>query len=355
MVHHFQQLTFYFPQDKYSFVRIHVLTKQGAATLNQAQAEKLAGENPDAFSRDLYDSIASENFPSWDVYAQIINPADVAAFPVNIYDPTLRWPEDKAPLRRFGKITLNRNPESNFGEVEQVSFNPTAIVPGWDVSADPSKCYSVQLNLRYVANTYNLFLCSSPNSSSCIRLCCSLPPRHQSPPNPLNAPGYSYNPTKRDGIGYVNQLRPPVQPNYIPADGEPTIRTQVYPPQDQDYWSGNVVDFESKLAVSDWDQPRELWNSFKKNNMAKNFISNVALNLSNATKDVRERTYCMQMSLFLILIVQTNSVEGCFGQIDHILEQEIKKKTEEKVPAGEPKEGFPGFDRGGSNRGGVGG
>jgi catalase len=43
---------------------------------------------------------------------------------------------------------------------------------------------------------------------------------------------------------------------------------------------------------SDYDQPRELWNDFKKNPpMDKNFISNVAINLSMANKDVRQKTY----------------------------------------------------------------
>ena len=68
-----------------------------------------------------------------------MKPEEVEGYPVDIYDPTKRWPEDVTPLRRFGKITLNKNVQDDFGEVEQASFNPTAIVPGWDISADPSK------------------------------------------------------------------------------------------------------------------------------------------------------------------------------------------------------------------------
>lgn len=121
------------------YVKIHILTNQGVDNLTQKQAEALAGEDPDAFTRDLHDSIAQKTYPSWNVYAQVVKPADVATFPVNIYDPTRRWPTSAAPLRRFGKITLNKNVIDEFGEVEQASFTPTAIVPGWDVSADPSK------------------------------------------------------------------------------------------------------------------------------------------------------------------------------------------------------------------------
>lgn len=110
-------------------------------TLTRQQAEALAGSDADAFTRDLHDSIMKKDYPTWNVYAQVVKPADVAKFPVNIFDPTRRWPLEAAPLRKFGKITLNQNPTDDFGEVEQVSFSPTAIVPGWDVSADPSKCF----------------------------------------------------------------------------------------------------------------------------------------------------------------------------------------------------------------------
>jgi len=125
------------------YVRIHILTDQGVDNLTQEEAEAQAGEDPDAFTRDLHDSIVKKKYPSWTVYAQVIKPGDVANFPVNIYDPTRRWPTDPAPngapLRRFGKITLDENVLDEFGEVEQASFTPTAIVPGWDISADPSK------------------------------------------------------------------------------------------------------------------------------------------------------------------------------------------------------------------------
>lgn len=63
---------------------------------------------------------------------------DDSPYGVNIFDPTKTVPKNLSPLIQFGKITLNRNPSNEFGEVEQVSFNPTAIVPGWDISADPS-------------------------------------------------------------------------------------------------------------------------------------------------------------------------------------------------------------------------
>ena len=116
-----------------------MLPDQGVRDYTQQEAERLAGSDPDAFTRDLFNSIASGNYPSWTVYAQTVELKDVASFPVNIFDPTRRWPTDAAPLRRFAKITLNENVQDAFGEIEQASFSPAAIVQGWDVSADPSK------------------------------------------------------------------------------------------------------------------------------------------------------------------------------------------------------------------------
>jgi len=295
------------------WVKIFLETNQGILTLSQEEAEKKAGEDPDAFTRDLYESIDDRDYPSWTVYAQIIRPGDLKEFPLRyVFDPTKTWPKSSFPLIEFGKITLNRKPTSEFAEVEQVSFNPTAIVPGWDVSPDPI------LQTRLFAY----------GSASRYRLGVNL---HQLP---VNAPMYAFNPTKRDGVGYINNLNPPIQPNYFPADGqEPIIPASQYEANDQDVWSGYVVNFESQVQPEDWNQPRDIWNLFKKTGQAASFIHNVAVNLCNATEDVRDRTY------------------WCFLQIDPDLGNDIKSLTESMVPKGgdDRKKYLP------INRGGVGG
>src|SRR6185312_4496188 len=47
------------------------------------------------------------------------------------------WPEELVPVRRIGKMTLNRNPSNFFAETEQVAFHPGHVVPGIDVTNDP--------------------------------------------------------------------------------------------------------------------------------------------------------------------------------------------------------------------------
>jgi len=186
-------------------------------------------------------------------------------------------------------------------------------VPGWDVSADP--ILQTRLFAYGSASRYRLGINS-----------------HQLT---VNAPvAQPYNPTKRDGIGYINNLNPPVQPDYIPADGQPQIVAAAqYEAADHDLWSGNVQNFESAVQPDDWKQPRELWQQFIQTKEADNFVSNVATNLKMAAPDVRDRTY------------------SCFTSIDPDLGNRIKNMTESKVaqiPSGQA-------GRMGKNQGGVGG
>ena len=46
------------------------------------------------------------------------------------------WPHSDYPLHKFGKLTLNRNPENYFAEVEQSAFAPNHTVPGIEPSED---------------------------------------------------------------------------------------------------------------------------------------------------------------------------------------------------------------------------
>ena len=52
-------------------------------------------------------------------------------------DPTKLIPEELVPVRRIGKMTLDRNPDSFFAETEQVAFCTSHVVPGIDFTNDP--------------------------------------------------------------------------------------------------------------------------------------------------------------------------------------------------------------------------
>ncbi|KAF9088927.1 hypothetical protein BGX29_012311 [Mortierella sp. GBA35] len=61
---------------------------------------------------------------------------DAANYRWNIFDVTKVWPHRDYPLRKIGKMVLNRNPQNFFAEVEQVAFSPAHLVPGIDITND---------------------------------------------------------------------------------------------------------------------------------------------------------------------------------------------------------------------------
>lgn len=120
-------------------MKLHLKTNQGIKNFTEDEAIKISGQDPDYATRDLKDAIDSKNYPSWTVYAQIIDPSKAEVYKTNIFDATKTVSQKDFPLIPFGKITLNQNPINYFAEVEQAAFAPANVVPGWDVSFDPSE------------------------------------------------------------------------------------------------------------------------------------------------------------------------------------------------------------------------
>ncbi len=55
---------------------------------------------------------------------------------VNPFDLTKVWSHTDYPLVEVGRVTLNRNPENFFAQIEQASFEPSNVVPGIGFSPD---------------------------------------------------------------------------------------------------------------------------------------------------------------------------------------------------------------------------
>ncbi|MGP3953911.1 catalase [Streptomyces sp. 7N604] len=118
------------------WIKYHMKTDHGVDFLTQAEADALAGEDADAHRRDLFDSIASGNAPSWTMYVQVMPFEDAADYRFNPFDLTKVWPHGDYPLIEVGRMTLNRNPEDYFVHIEQAAFEPSNLVPGISVSPD---------------------------------------------------------------------------------------------------------------------------------------------------------------------------------------------------------------------------
>ncbi|KAG8920835.1 catalase A, partial [Tulasnella sp. 418] len=119
------------------YVQVHCRTDLGVKTLTNEEALKLAGENPDYATEDLFNAIEKGEYPSWTVYIQTMTPQQAEEFRYNILDLTKVWPHSQFPLQEIGKLVLNKNPENYFAEIEQVAFSPSHIIPGIEPSADP--------------------------------------------------------------------------------------------------------------------------------------------------------------------------------------------------------------------------
>jgi len=117
-------------------VKYHWKPEAGVHPIDRHEAARLAGEDPDVSTRDLYDNIAAGKPVEYEMKVQIMEMADELKQAFDPLDATKTWPEDKFPLMPVGKMVLNRNQDNFFAEVEQAAFCPAAVVPGIELSAD---------------------------------------------------------------------------------------------------------------------------------------------------------------------------------------------------------------------------
>ncbi|WP_338751300.1 catalase [Bacillus sp. FJAT-52991] len=123
-------------EGKTVYVKLRWQPKEGIKNLSIEEAAKIQGEDFNHATRDLYEAIESGNYPEWDLYVQVLDPADMDKFDFDPLDATKDWLEEDISWELVGTMTLNRNPENFFSEVESVSFNPGVLVPGMLPSED---------------------------------------------------------------------------------------------------------------------------------------------------------------------------------------------------------------------------
>ncbi len=124
-------------QGKSTFVKFHWKPVLGVHSLVWDEAQQIAGKDADFHRRNMWDSIEAGQPYEWELGLQTIPEGEESKFDFDILDATKIWPEELLPVRRVGKMTLDRNPDNYFAETEQVAFNTTNIVPGIDFSDDP--------------------------------------------------------------------------------------------------------------------------------------------------------------------------------------------------------------------------
>jgi catalase len=133
-IHTFQLVN---DKGKTSFVKFHWRPRLGIQSTIWDEALKLQAADNDYHRRDLFEAIASGDFPEWDLGIQVFDRAFAEAQPYDVLDATKVIPEEDIPLRVVGRLVLDRNPDNFFAETEQAAFCPANIVPGVDFSDDP--------------------------------------------------------------------------------------------------------------------------------------------------------------------------------------------------------------------------
>jgi len=119
------------------FVKLHWKPLLGVHSVMWDEAQRISGKDPDFHRRDLWEAIETGAFPEWELGVQIVPEADEHRFGFDLLDPTKLIPEELVPVKRIGKMTLNRNPDNFFAETEQAAFHPGHVVPGIDFTNDP--------------------------------------------------------------------------------------------------------------------------------------------------------------------------------------------------------------------------
>ena len=136
------------------WVKYHFKTDQGIRCLDSSEAAELAGLNPDSHQLDLVEAIDRGEFPSWTVNVQIMPVDEAAAYRVNPFDLTKVWSQKDYPLIEVGRMTLDRNADNYFADVEQSAFDPGNFVPG--IGPSPDKMLQGRLFAYGDAHRYRL-------------------------------------------------------------------------------------------------------------------------------------------------------------------------------------------------------
>ncbi|MEO6078153.1 MAG: catalase, partial [Steroidobacteraceae bacterium] len=120
-----------------TFVKFHWEPKLGTHSLVWDEAVKISGADSDFHRRDLWEAIETGAYPEWELGIQTFSEEQAEGFSFDVLDATKLVPEELVPVKKVGRMVLNRNPDNFFAETEQVAFCTAHVVPGIDFSNDP--------------------------------------------------------------------------------------------------------------------------------------------------------------------------------------------------------------------------
>ena len=226
---------------KSTFVKFHWKPTLGMQSVVWNEAVKINGADPDFHRRDLWQAINSGQFPEWELGLQFFDEKFADEFPFDVLDATKLIPEELIPIRKVGRLLLDRCVDNFFAETEQVAFCTNNIVPGVDFSNDP---LLQGRNFSYLDT--QLSRLGGPNFTNI----------------PINAPKCPFATLQQDG--HMAMINPKSRANYEPnswpaAEGGPRETPDVgfhsYPAEDQ----GPKARVRSDTFADHYSQARQFY------------------------------------------------------------------------------------------------
>jgi len=245
------------------WVKYHFKTDQGIEFLTQEEADRLAGEDADYHTRDLYRAIERGECPSWTLKMQIMPFEDAPNYRFNPFDLTKVWPHGDYPLVEVGRMTLDRNPTDYHTEIEQAAFEPHNLVPG--IGPSPAK--------MLLARLFSYADAHRPRSGTNYR---------QLPGNAPQSPVNSYS---KDGpMRYRNVSDPVYAPN---SKGGPKADAARYGEPAGWFTSGEMVHSAYTLHAEDddWGQAGTMVREVLDDAARDRLVSNVTGHLSQGVSE----------------------------------------------------------------------
>ncbi|MEW9503110.1 catalase [Jeotgalibacillus marinus] len=242
-----------------TYIKLRWVPKVGVESLSMEEAEKIQGKDFNHASNDLYQAIDKEDFPEWDLFVQLLDPADMDNYDFDPLDATKDWLEKDFPYHHVGTMILNRNVENVFAETESVGFNPGVLVPG----IQPSEDKLLQGRLFSYSDTQ----------------------RHRVGPNylqlPINCPFAKVDNYQRDGAMPMKQPKGHI--NYEPNSYEDTPAEEEGFTESKQPISG-VAGRQKITKVDNFNQAGEIYRSYSEETKAE-LLKNLTNDLSQVKKE----------------------------------------------------------------------
>jgi catalase len=245
------------------YVKYHFLTDQGIKNFTDSDATVMAGEDPDYYRRDLWETLAQGKEASWTLNMQIMPVSEAEGYRFNPFDLTKVWFHGDYPLIPIGRLVLDRNPQNFFAEVEQAAFEPSNMVPGIEPSPDKmllGRLFSYpDTHLHRIGTNYQQL--------------------------PINRPQVEVHSYNRDGaMRYDNPGDPVYAPN---SYGGPVAEPQRYGELFRPHVSGQPVrsPYTPHKEDDDFVQPRTLYQRVLSETDREHLVSNIVAHARKGVVD----------------------------------------------------------------------